>query len=231
MDPLDDLGVPPPPGAEPPKPEDEPLELARPAGRPAPSAGSLPPVQRPPRPSNPGANRAVVSASRLQPVPEPKGRITGERLKEGAADVALNAVSSLKDVVEDFRRSDRFFKYKALVIGVWLALSVASLVIAWPSGGSSNSFGAKLVINRENNPPIYMVKNDSETAWENVEIIVNGQWHATSGNIGKQEGLVLSRDMLVNPEGKTAPGDLNITDIQLKVGDDETVLLKNGETR
>lgn len=174
-------------------------------------------------------NRAVVSASRLQPVPEPKGRITGETLKEGAADIALNAASSLKDVLEDFRRSDKYFKFKALVILSWFTLAVASIVIAWPTGGgSSNSFGARLVVAGTPAEPVFMVKNDGESPWENVEVTVNGRWHATASQIDPSREWVLSPVLLFDSDGKPAGSDLKVTDIEVKVGDDSVPLYRHG---
>ena len=58
------------------------------------------------------------SAARLDPVPDdPKRPVTKERLREGAVDTLLNSVSILGEMIEDFRNSDRFFKYKAFVVG------------------------------------------------------------------------------------------------------------------
>ena len=228
MDPLDDLDLPPPPPShpEPAAPaalsDSSGLELDRPAKAPSPPA----------RPSNPNfkpPSRAVVSASRLQPVPEPKGRITGGRLREGAADVVLNGVGILGDVVEDFRRSDRFFKYKAMVLGVWVLLSVTSFMVACPGGGSSNSFGARLVVAGSASEPIYMVKNDSDHQWDNVEVTVNGHWHATAAQIEPNREWVLSPVLLFDAEGHPAGSDLKVSDIEVKVGDDTVQVYRNGQ--
>jgi len=225
---LDDLDLPPPPPSHPeakalPAASDSSgLELDRPAKAPPPA----------PRPSNPNfkpANRAVLSASRLQPVPEPKGRITGERLREGASDVVLNGVSILGDVVEDFRRSDRFFKYKAMVLGIWVLLSVTSFMVACPGGGSTNSFGARLVVAGSANEPIYMVKNDSDHQWDNVEVTVNGHWHATAAQIEPNREWVLSPVLLFDGDGRPAGSDLKVTDIEVKVGDDAVPVYRHGQ--
>ncbi len=235
LDPLDDLGLPPPPDGQPsqpaavPAPAEEPLELDRPA--PPPTRTSNPNLQRAgsSNPNLPRASRAVVSASRLQPVPAPSGRISGAKLKEGAADVVLNGVSILGDVMEDFRRSDRFFKYKALVLGIWVLLSITSVMVACPGGPSqSNSFGARLVVAGTAKEPIYMVKNDSDKQWVNVEVVVNEHWHATADHIDANGEWVLSPVLLFDSTGHPADPALKVSDIDVKVGDDAVTVFKNG---
>lgn len=206
-----------------PKPPEPELELARP---PRPSSPS-----RPPTASNP--NLRAVSASRLQPLPdEPPKKLTKERLREGAIDTILNSFSILGEVVEDFRRSDRFFKYKAGVITLWLALSVGAFGVACPSTGPSNDIHAVLVVSGEASAPIYMVKNDSSDVWQDVEIIVNdGAYRSTMSQLAAEGGsATLSAAVLFDADGKRAPAKLNISHILVKVREPEgeVELLKGG---
>lgn len=202
-------------GNQPGQPNNEPeLELARPA-RP-----SAPP---PPRPSvsNPRL-QAVQSAARAQPLAPEDRKITGQRLREGAADTVLNSFSILGEVVEDFKSSDRFFKYKAMVISIWLLLAVGSFGVACPSTGPSNDINAVLVVGNDGVQAVYMVKNESSEAWQDVEIIVNGQYRSTMSNMPAEGGnATLSSAVLFDDKGKRAPNGLTITDIVVKVRDPE----------
>lgn len=165
----------------------------------------------------------AVSASRLQPIADegPK-KITRERLQEGAVDTLLNSVSILGEVIEDFRRSDRYFKYKALVLTLWLFSAVGAFGVACPSTGPSNDIHATLIVSGEANSPIYMVKNDSSDAWQGVEIIVNGAYRSTMNQLSAEGGsATLSPAVLFDADGKRAPARLSINDIVVKVREPE----------
>lgn len=187
-----------------------------------------------PRPSNPSLS-AVRSAMRAAPEPEPnQGQpVTKERLREGAVDTVLNATTILGELLEDFRNSDRFFKYKAGVLLAWLALSVTSLGVACPPADQlSNDLAARIVANRSESTPVFMVKNDGAEPWENVIITVNGKFRATMTRIEASGGNVtLTGAVLFDEDGKRAPSNLLITDIELKVQEPEgtAVLLRGGE--
>jgi hypothetical protein len=211
---------------EQPPPSNEPgLELARPM--------RSPPSNPPASVSNPNL-QSVRSAARAQPLPAapaPK-KAARERLKEGAADTLLNSVSILGEVLEDFRTSDKFFKYKALVLTLWFVLTVGAFGVACPSDGPSNEIDARLVISGDQANPIYMVKNESNHDWESVEIVVNGEYRSTMATMEKMGGNVtLSPAVLFDANGKRAPSSLHITDITVIVGDPDAtvVLLKNGQ--
>lgn len=203
-------------------PKEPDLELARPL------RGSSP--AQPTSMSNP--NSRAVSASRLEPLPDEDPRqLTKERLKEGAADTVLNSVSILGEVIEDFRRSDRFFKYKAMVITLWIMLAVGAFAVACPSTGPSNSIHAQLIVSGEAGAPIYMVKNDGSEPWQDVEIIVNGRYRSTMTQLSGEGGsATLSAAVLFDTEGKRAPARLAITDIVVKVRapEAEVSLLSDG---
>lgn len=201
-------------------PPDQPapeLELARPARGPVPSA------QPQPRPSvsNP-AMQQVRSAARAQPLEPEAKKATAERLKEGAVDTVLNSFSILSEVVDDFKSSDRFFKYKALVLTTWLLLSVGAFGVACPSTGPANEINAVLVQAGDAAAPVYMVKNESGDTWQDVEIIVNERYRSTMSQLEAGGGnATLSPAVLFDDSGHRAPNTLQITDIVVKVRDPE----------
>jgi hypothetical protein len=182
-----------------------------------------------PRPSMSNPRLAQVrSAAREQPLAAAPQRATGDRLKESASDTVLNAFSILSEVIDDFKSSDRFFKYKALVLTTWLLLSVGAFGVACPGSGSTNDLNASLVPAGDG---VYMVKNESSDVWQDVEIIVNGKYRATQSRVEASGGNVtLSPGILWDEAGKRAPSSLTISDITVKARDPEAEvpLLRGG---
>ena len=190
-------------------------------------AGSLSGVPRPP----PIEPKRVVSAERAAPLEAPVRRITGEFLRVNAKESVLNGAGVLRDTWADFQGSDRYFKYKAAVIGIWFALTVTSVAVACPpgSGLGNNPFGARLVIAGEAKSPIFMVKNDSTDPWQDVEVVVNGEYRSTASHVEAQREITLSPVLLYNGSGARAPSDLRILEIVVQISDDKVTLLKGGQ--
>ena len=177
----------------------------------------------------------AVSAERPRAAPQ-AARSSGpirQRLRAGAEDKALNAVGILRDLIDDFQRSDRFFKYKAFILAGWLALSGASIVVACPgSGGPHNTLGARLVQTRVVDTPVMMIVNDSGSTWSEVTVIVNGEYRASVGKVGAtppDNNLTLEPHKLLGEGGKLAPNTLQIRDIVVRTRKGEADLLVNGQ--
>ncbi|MBL9037624.1 MAG: hypothetical protein JNG84_03815 [Archangium sp.] len=162
----------------------------------------------------------VRSAYRTQPLPAlaPEKKLSKAALKEGAIDTLLNSVSVLAELVEDFRSSDRFFKYKAMVLGTWLFLSLSTFAVACPSQGPANDIEAHLVVVKNtSSTPIYMVKNNSVETWNDVEVIVNGVYRSTTAQVPSSDSIGLSPAVLFDAEGQHAPASLSVSDIEVRV--------------
>lgn len=178
----------------------------------------------------PQDQKRAVSAARLVPVADDGPRISGEKLRAGAAETVLNGAGLLRDVWDDFKSSDRYFKYKAMVLVSWLLLTVTSVGVACPrSGFGSNSFGARLVVAGDASAPIYMVKNDSPEPWQDVEVLVNGEYRSTAAQVDSNREITLSPVILYNATGARAPADLRITEIEVQIADDRVTLLQGGQ--
>jgi hypothetical protein len=178
----------------------------------------------------PPDNKRVVSAARMAPLAETGRRNTGEYLRAGAAETVLNGAGLLRDVWDDFKSSDRYFKYKAMVLVSWLFLTVTSVGIACPTSGfQTNAFGARLVVAGDAATPIYMVKNDGTDPWQDVEVLVNGQYRSTAAQVDAQREITLSPVILYDASGARAPSNLQITEIVVQVADDKVVLLEGGQ--
>ncbi len=175
---------------------------------------------------------AVRSASRAQPLPSgPAGKkLTKAKLQEGFVDTLLNSVSILAEMMEDFKNSDRFFKYKAGVLGAWLFLSLSSFAVACPGQGPSNDIDATLVVTPAK---VYMVKNSSTETWVQVKVIVNNQYISTLNEVRPSGDITLSPAVLYDTSGTHAPSDLVIHDIVVDVEEPsaQVHLLKNGQAK
>ena len=177
--------------------------------------------------------KAVRSAARMQPLAPAAPRAgASKRLQEGAVDTILNSVSILGDVLEDFRSSDRFFKYKAMVLGLWALLMIGAFGVACPPSASGNDLDATLVVSADGPRTVYMVKNESTDTWEDVEIVVNGgAWRSTMSQMAAKGGYsTLSAAVLFDDKGNRAPSTLIIKDIVVRVREPEAevTLLRDG---
>lgn len=178
--------------------------------------------------SNPGTQR-VMSAARAAPIQEePKGPL-GKRLVSEATNAALNGVSILKELVEDFRERDRFFKFKALIIGGWLTLSVLSIAIACPSKSlETGELGARVVDPKIPGRPTLMIYNESKEPWQDVIFVVNGDYRASVEMVKPGDFVTLTPKQLMN-SGGAAPADMPLRNLELRTRDGNATLLRNGE--
>jgi hypothetical protein len=153
-------------------------------------------------------------------------------LTENAVDAALNVKATLSSLADDFRRADKYFKYKIFIVTVWALLAVGAFGIACPKRNLANTLGAKLVASTDATSPIYMIKNEGQHAWKDVEITVNGRYRATLSVVPGGNGTVtLSSAVLFDERGLKAPSRLHAFDIRMKTREPsaEIVLLRGGE--
>jgi len=157
-----------------------------------------------------------------------------QALREGAIDTMLNAASTLADVWDDFRRRDRFFKYKAAIVAAWVVLSITSLFVAFSGSllDSKNRLGARLVLAGDASRPVYMIVNDSSDAWHEVTVIANHHYRTAVGMVEPRGGtLTFIPKQLKGDLDTAAPADLRISDLQLRTDDGNAWLMKEGELR
>lgn len=164
----------------------------------------------------------------------PEAADVKQRLREGALDTVLNAAGILADTWDDFRRQDRYFKFKAAIIGAWVVLSLTSFFVAFPGSmfDAKNRLGARLVDTKVNDRPVYMIVNDSSNAWREVTVVVNGRYRTAVGTVEPNGGtLTFNIKQLKGDNDVAAPLDLAITDLQLRTDDGNAWLKKDGELR
>jgi hypothetical protein len=156
----------------------------------------------------------------------------GSAVREGATDAALNVVGVLRDLWGDFRRSDRWFKYKAAIVGAWLLLSAAGIVVALPGGfGGHNTLHARLVRTHVLDTPVFMIVNESGKPWEDVVVVVNDTYQAAVRRVSADHpdnNLTLEPRKLLGEGGAPAPADLEVTKLQVRTSRGHADLILDG---
>ena len=194
-----------------------------------------PPERKAPPPAAGTARPAMraMSDARATPLapagpPPPLGKRVGAAL----SNAGLNALAYVREAAEDFRRRDRFFKFKAMVVAAWVVLSVSGVVVACPGESlSAGEMGARLVVNAERVPAIVLIYNESDEPWQDVTVVVNGQYRASSGSVPAGGNLTLTPKLLLGPGNALAPLGLRITDVELRTAEGRATLMREGELR
>ncbi|OJH38728.1 hypothetical protein BON30_21090 [Cystobacter ferrugineus] len=176
-------------------------------------------------------NPRVMSAARTAPLPKGQDAAISERLKSESANVALNAVAVLKEMVGDFRQQDRFFKYKASIVGGWLLVSLATVGLTCARGvKETGDFGAKLI-------PItsraaVTIMNKSDETWRDVIVVVKdnrgAEWRASVARVEPTKELTVTPKQLLGADGRAAPSDIRIRDVEMRTSEGRAQLLENG---
>ncbi len=163
---------------------------------------------------------------------EPPKSDVRERLKAEAANTALNGVAILREAWTDFRRSDRYFKYKALILAVWVLLSGTGFVVACPGAPERNTdFGAKLLVSDPGGRRVYLIKNEGTAVWKDVRVLVNGEFQLTSPQIDPGNDLVFGSKQLVGKNGKIAPENLAVRRLELRTSEGDAVMIEDGRQK
>jgi len=202
------------------------------ANHPQPPSRGTPSSTNLPRASS-TTNPRVMSASRAEPLPkEQAAGAVGKRLQAESANAALNALSIAKEMVQDFRQQDRFFKYKAFIVGGWLLLSIATVGVTCSRGvKDTGEFGAKLthVAGRSS----LTLVNKSRDAWVDVVIVVKDtrgqEWRASVARVEPTKDLTVTPKQLLGPQGEAAPSDLGIRGVELRTADGKALLMQDGK--
>lgn len=123
------------------------------------------------------------------------------RVKEGVRDLARGAIGAAGDLAADlgeaYRRSTRYFRMRAAIVGTWALLSILTLWAACPSSGPSNALGARVRLVSRDEPGMLMgtqvlVENDSSRVWKDVVLTLDGGWRYERRTVRPQDKLVVS---------------------------------------
>ncbi len=111
--------------------------------------------------------------------------------------------------VESLKRSDRFFRMRAGIVGSWLLISLVTMWAACPSSGPSNSLGADVQVLRDSlvGGQQLLVRNESTELWTDVVLTLDEGWRREHKTMRPHDQLVLSMSDFAR-EGLPAPRDL-----------------------
>jgi hypothetical protein len=189
-----------------------------------PSSASMPRVSQ----TN---NPRVMSAARAAPLPKEQQGQLSQKLKAESANVALNALSIVKEKVEEFRQQDSFFKYKAFIVAGWVFLSVSTFGITYARGGKQlGEFGAQLVPVRGRAGVTLM--NKSAEPWTEVTVVIHDasgvEWRSSLPAVAPGAAVAITPKQLMNGSGKAATDALVIRNFELRTSEGNVVLGKDG---
>ena len=154
----------------------------------------------------------------------------GEAVKEFFVDAALNLKSVVAEFVDDFRNSDRFFKYKAGVIASWALLSALSLFVACPGpqGPGANDLQAKVrvqeVTGGEKVITAIYIGNGSDEAWGDTFVKLNNVYTAALPDVKAHSHVVLTVTKFTSADGRTPPPEMKPQRIDIRCKAGEVVL-------
>ncbi len=147
----------------------------------------------------------------------PELAAAANRVKEGVRDLARGAVGAAGDLATDlaegYRKSTRYFKLRAAIVGTWVLLSAVTLWAACPgSPGPSNALGANVAVVPRSDLQNLMgtlvsVKNDSTRMWTDIVMTVDGGWSFERKTLRAGDGVVLKITQF-RKDGQPAPAEL-----------------------
>ncbi len=141
--------------------------------------------------------------------------------KEVFLDVLYDAKALVLEMVDDFKASDRFFKYKFGVIAGWVALSVMALVIACPGGPavSGNSLDARILVKQvpalDRTLTALYIENTGDDDWGDALLKLNNSFTHSVPDLKAGAKAVVTVEKFSGPGGKTPPSDLPLIKLEI----------------
>jgi hypothetical protein len=161
-------------------------------------------------------------ATRPQPKIAPKAPETRQdAAKEAFLDVVFNAKSMGMELVDDFRASDRFFKYKVSVLVGWVLLTIAALYVSYPRFDSepSNDLDARILIKQvpalDKQLTALYIENRSGKDWGDTLLKVNNTYTHALADLKADAKQVVTLNKFSGPDGATPPPDLKLQKLEI----------------
>jgi hypothetical protein len=133
-------------------------------------------------------------------------RAAAQQVKGAALQVKDLARDLAHGAADGYRKSTRYFRLRAAVIGTWACLSVLTLWLTCPSSG--NALGAEVQISIED--PLQtqvLVSNTSAEIWTDVVLTLDDTWRYEKKTVRDGERIVVGTARFAH-DGGPAPGDL-----------------------
>jgi hypothetical protein len=123
------------------------------------------------------------------------------RVKDLARELA-------QDVAQGYRRSSRYVRLRAAVVGGWLVLSLVAVTASCPPSAPTNALGAEVQLLPESIMGTQvLVKNGSDQLWTEVAFTLDGAWVHEKKTVRAGDKVVLSLRQF-KKDGAGAPPEL-----------------------
>ena len=150
----------------------------------------------------------------------PDPAVAAQRVKEGMRDLARGAIGAAGDLAADvaigYRKSTRYFKLRAAVVGTWVLLTLVTFWAACPSTGPTNALGAKarLLAGSIMGSQVF-VENESDRIWQDVVVTLEGGWSYQKRTVRPTESFVVPTNRFTK-DGATAPPGISPRTISIE---------------
>ena len=132
--------------------------------------------------------------------PEPLA--AAHRVKDLARDLA-------QELADGYRRSTRYVRLRAAVVGAWALLSLGAVWASCPGSTASNDLDAEAQLLRGSIMGTQLlVKNGSDRHWTEVAFTLDGGWRSERKTVRSGDKLVLSLTQFRGQDGAAPTPDL-----------------------
>jgi hypothetical protein len=137
----------------------------------------------------------------VKETPRPDPHAAAQRVKHLARDLA-------SDLADGYRKSTRYVRMRAAVLGTWALLSAVTLWVACPSSGPTNPLGAEaqLLPDAAMGTQV-MVANGSRELWTDVVLVLDDAWRYEKKTLRSEERMVVPTSRFTR-DGRAAGSDL-----------------------
>ncbi len=158
----------------------------------------------------------------------PEPAVASQRVKEGVRDLARSALGAAGDIATDvasgYRKSSRYFKLRAAVVGTWALLALLTFWGACPSSGPSNPLGAKArVLAGSIMGSQVFVENESDRVWRDVVVTLDGGWRYEKRTVRPAESFVVPMNRFAK-DGATAPPGLTSRTVTIECAEGQVTI-------
>lgn len=140
-------------------------------------------------------------------IPDPA--VAAQKVKDLARDLAA-------DVTDTYRKTNRYLRLRAAIVGSWVLLALVSLYAACPSSGPTNALSAEVTLLPETIVGQQIsVSNGSKDMWTEVKLTLDGQWVHEIRTVRAGQNVVVGVTKFRH-DGATAPQDLRPKRIEIR---------------
>lgn len=160
-------------------------------------------------------DRRIFVAQRPDPLPSAPVSLWG-RFREVGGEALFASRRLVRDLLSDWKRRDPAFRWKTGIVAAWLGISLVSLHVATsgPSDPASNALGAYVAVTHTAMGWGLLLDNRSNRPWEEVEVVVNGEWIHRRDRVEPDEKVVLG-PLQFSRGGEHPPAELSVESIRL----------------